>query len=136
MTNWYEVEQDIQRWAKDDWDLGHYDPDSADDWAHETADGCEYTIYYHHQIDLWRDSDYVRSFEDMVFGFEEIQERMQACVYYAIHETCLNAASDVILSNSVLTTDTTERMISVSTSQGDVRVLIPVLTTREANPNI
>ena len=122
-TTWYEVEQAIQQWAQDDWRSGNYDADTADDWAHETADGCEYTIYYHHQIDLWRDSDYVRSFEDMVFGFEEIQERMQACVYYAIHETCLNAASDVILSEGTFTYWQENRVINA----GGQRLIIPVL---------
>ena len=102
-TTWYEVEEAIQRWAKDDWLAGNYDADSVDDWAHETADGCEYTIYYHHQIDLWRDSDYVQSFEDIVFHARGIQERMQACVYYAIHETCLTAAQRIIESEDACT---------------------------------
>jgi len=134
MTTWYEVEQAIQQWAKDDWLSGNYDADSIDEWAHETADGCEYTIYYHHANSLWLDSDYVRSFEDMVFGTEDIQERITACVYYAIQETCLLAAYEMS-KESVLATDTTNRMIAVGTSEGDVFVSIPVLTTRDANPN-
>jgi hypothetical protein len=123
MTTWYEVEQAIQRWAKDEWLAGYYTDGSADEWAHYTADGCEYTIYYHHQIDLWRDSDYVRSFEDMAFGIEDIQDRMQACVYYAIYEACLNAASEVIMSEGTFTYWQENRVINA----GGERITIPVL---------
>jgi hypothetical protein len=122
-TTWYDVEQAIYRWAKDEWLAGYYTNDSADEWAHYTADGCEYTIYYHHQIDLWRDSDYVRSFEDMAFGIEDIQDRMQACVYYAIYEACLNAASDVIMSEGTFTYWQENRVINA----GGERIIIPVL---------
>jgi len=135
MTTWYEVEQDIQRWAKDDWLAGYYDADSADEWAHETADGCEYTIYYHHQNALWADSPYVQSFEDMVFGVEDIQQRIQACVYYAIQEVCLKAASEVILSDGVPTLAREERHIYVDRESASYVVKIPVLTIEHTNPN-
>ena len=133
-TTWYEVEQAVKQWAKDDWDMGNYDDTNADEWAHETADGCEYTIYYHHQNSLWADSDYVQSFEDMVYGADTTQQRIQACVYYAIYEACLNAASDVILSEGVFTTSVEERYMYSSTDAGHV-VPIPVLAGEYVNPN-
>ena len=135
MTTWYEVEQAIQQWAKDDWLSGNYDADSIDEWAHETADGCEYTIYYHHQNALWAESPYVQSFEDMVFGVEDTQQRIQACVYYAINETCLNAASEVILSDGVPTLAREERHIYVDRESASYVVKIPVLTIEHTNPN-
>ena len=127
-TTWYEVEQAIQRWAKDDWLSGYYsdEDDNVERWAHETADGCEYTIYYRHQNDLWADSAYVQSFEDMVYGAESVQDTIQACVYYAIYEKCLEAAYEVMEIDSVLATTTKDKRIRTSTGES---VTIPVLAT-------
>jgi hypothetical protein len=131
-TTWYDVEEAIYRWAKDDWLAGYYDANSADEWAHDTADGCEYTIYYHHQNALWADSAYVQSFEDMVYGIDDdIQQRIQACVYYAIYEACLNATSEVILSDGVFTTTDDSRLIHAGGQTFD----IPVLGYEYTNPN-
>lgn len=134
MTTWYEVEQAIQRWAKDDWDMGHYDADSADDWAHETADGCEYTIYYHHANSLWMDSDYVRSWEDMIYGVDDIQQAITACVFYAIQETCLLAAYEMC-KEGVPTLAQEDRLIYVDRESASYVVKVPVLTIEHINPN-
>lgn len=99
MTTWHEVRNAIDEWAKNDWLAGYYSQDNVDEWAHETADGCEYTIYYHHQNALWADSAYVQSFEDMVYGVDDIQSKIQACVYYAIYESCMEAAAEVMESD-------------------------------------
>jgi hypothetical protein len=131
-TTWYDVEESIRRWATDDWAAGYYDADNVDEWAHDTADGCEYTIYYHHQNALWADSAYVQSFEDMVYGIDDdIQQRIQACVYYAIYEECLNAARHQIESHGIFTVYNKTRPISVAGERIDV----PVLAYDYTNPN-
>jgi hypothetical protein len=134
-TTWYDVEQSVRAWAKDDWLAGYYDADDADEWAQDTADGCEYTIYYHHQNALWADSDYVQSFEDQVFGVESTQERIQACVFYAINEACLESATEVAEEYGVPTLGRTEKYIYVDTKNASYVFSIPVLTIRYTNPN-
>lgn len=131
MTTWHEVEKNIQEWAVQDFLDGQYDEDNADEWAHETADGCEYTIYYHHQNALWADSAYVQSFEDMVYGVDDIQQKIQACVYYAIYETALAAATEAIEDHGVPHTITRNKGFRSST--GDW-IVAPVLDTKTAAP--
>ena len=131
MTTWYEVEETVQEWAVQDFLAGQYDEENVDQWAHETADGCEYTIYYHHQNALWADSAYVQSFEDMAYGVDDIQDKIQACVYYAIYETALAAGQSAVENIGVPHTVTRTKGFTAST--GDW-VVIPVLDTKLAAP--
>ena len=100
-TTWSEVQESINTWALSDWLNGQYedDEDSIETWAHETADGCEYVIYYRHQDDLWAEGTLTPVHEaevelDWLDG--DIQQRIQACVYYAIRQACEAAALSAI----------------------------------------
>jgi hypothetical protein len=130
-TTWYDVQDSVTEWAKSDWLNGDYDLETVDDWAHETADGCEYVIYYHHQNALWSSSDYVQSFEDMVYGVDDTQQRIQACVYYAISEACLEAAYEAAKLYGVFTATRERRSV---VSRGEViNITVPGWTY--TNPN-
>lgn len=97
-TTWYEVEQSIQDWVKDAWQSGDLTPDTVDDWAAETAESCEYVVYYDHQNDLWANSSEVRNMEDHFAVNPEtgIQDRIRICVYEAILSELARAAYQLI----------------------------------------
>lgn len=97
-TTWYEVEQSIQDWVKDAWQSGDLTPDTVDDWAVETAESCEYVVYYDHQNDLWANSSEVRHMEDDLFISTDmgIQDRIRTCVFEAILSELARAAYQLI----------------------------------------
>lgn len=110
-TTWHDVETAVAEWARYDWLNGYYDSESVHEWAHETADGCEYVIYYHHQNDLWREPE-VQKYEDDTYG-DDIQNRIMQCVYLAIYEALLDAAADVMESDSVLGVRQSEQYVRI-----------------------
>lgn len=130
-TTWHEVKESIHEWALTDWLNGQYDEDTLDEWANETADGCQYVIYYRHQDDLWTEGTVTPVHEaevniDWLDG--DIQERIQSCVYYAIYEELLTAGNEAMEDNHCLAirqTDTT-RLIA-----GEY-VTFPILETYRA----
>ena len=124
-TTWNQVVRDIQEWARWDWHNGQFTCiDDIPQWAEETADGCEYTIYYHHQNDLWAYNE-VREYEEYTYERDDIQTRIQHCVFLAIREACTEAALAVMEdeNESVLATDVMERFCCV----GGEYMTIPVL---------
>lgn len=131
-TTWYHVQQDIEAWAYQDFMDGHLTYDNLHEWARETADGCEYTIYYHHQIALWADSDYVRSFEDIIEPTNDIQQAMGLCTYIAIEEECVRVGEQTIEDCSVPHVITRYHTFRSSTGE---YVTIPILDIELAAPS-
>lgn len=101
-TTWRQVHAAVQEWARQDWLSGYYSADNIYDWADETADGCEYVIYYQHQDDLWcegtitpvHEIETELSSEGILSG--DIQQRIQACVYFAIRNALVDAANETM----------------------------------------
>lgn len=126
-TTWQQVQEDIKEWARIDWLNGNYDEETVADWAHETADGCQYVIYYRHQDDLWCEGTItpVHEAESYINPTGDIQERIQACVYLAIYEALVEAAHEVMLYDGVMGVRPTERYFRI---HGEYMSL-PVLET-------
>lgn len=117
-TTWHEVETAIQEWARCDWLSGCYDSESVYEWAHETTDGCEYVIYYHHQDSLWTEGTLTPVHEaevniDWLSSDADIQQRIQACVYSAIYEALVDAANNVMESDSALGVRQSEQYVRI-----------------------
>ena len=130
-TTWSEVKESVHEWALTDWLNGQYDEETLDEWAHETADGCHYVIYYRHQDDLWTEGTVTPVHEAEVFidwPNGDIQERIQACVYYAIREACEDAALQAIENNHCFGVRQTETALRIA---GEY-VTFPVLETYRA----
>lgn len=132
-TTWHQVQESINTWAVVDWLNGQYteDEDSLYTWAHETADGCEYVIYYRHQDDLWAEGTLTPVHEaevnlDWLDG--DIQERIQACVYYAIYDALIEAGREAIEKNHVLAV----RQVNTTQRIAGEYVTFPVLETYRA----
>jgi hypothetical protein len=126
LVTWNEVLRNVQEWARYDWRNRHFtDEDDVYQWAHETADGCEYVIYYAHQNELWNYPE-VRQYEDGTYG-DDIQRRIGECVYLAVYEACIDAALAVMQDDetSGMGVRTVERYVNIR-GEG---VTIPTLET-------
>lgn len=127
-TTWYEVQRAIHNWAEQDWIDGNYtNEDDMHQWAHETADSNEYVIYYHHQNDLWASSIEIREYEEYAQG-EDIQDRIMQCVYYAMYDELILAATEQMEHNSVLGVRQVETMRRIAGEW----VTFPILETYRA----
>lgn len=124
-TTWWDVRMSVDAWARYGWQTGEFTcMDDIPQWAEETADGCEFTIYYHHQNDLWG-CDEVTKYEDDTYERDDIQTRIQHCVFIAIREACVEAALSVMEDpeESYVATAVMERFCCV----GGQYMTIPVL---------
>ena len=126
-TTWWEAKQNINEWIKHDWLNGDMGATVNDIFVYacETAEGCEYVIYYYHQRDLWAESYEVRAYQDDAIeaGCTDVESIQEFCVYHAIKDHITEAAPEIIKQNAVLSTITEDRTIYVN----GVSVRIPVL---------
>ena len=130
-TTWSEVQESINTWALSDWLNGQYDEYTLDDWAQQTADGCEYVIYYRHQDDLWTEGTITPVHEveaELEWLDGDIQTRIQACVFWAIYNALVDAGQEAIANNHTLAVRRTETTRNIR----DVWVTFPTLETYRA----
>ena len=130
-TTWREVKQDIETWAVTDWLSGQYDEYTLEDWAQQTADGCQYVIYYRHQDDLWTEGTITPVHEaeaelDWLDG--DIQTRIQACVFWAIYNALVQAGQEAIEENHALAV----RQVNTTRRIAGEYITFPTLETYRA----
>ena len=127
-TNWYEATRDLDSWILSDWLNGNIedDEDSMYEYAHETADSCEYSTYYYQQRALWDSSALVRDYQGDAIdaGCDHVESIQAYCVYQAISDYLVETIPQVIEDNHVLSVVTKDSSFISSTG---VRVIIPVL---------
>lgn len=131
MTTWREVTESCDRWIEGDTASGDLTWDTLDEWAEQTADGCEYTIYYSHQDALWcegtvtpvHDAEAELSAEGVLSG--DIQDRIGQCVFWAIREYLTTAGERYLRSQSRYETQVGEQWFWSSVH--DAMFSIPVL---------
>ena len=97
--------EELDSWIKSDIEYGNLDIDSEDDrerYAHETADGCSYVIYFGKALALWIDDMAVSDFEGEaleMLAFEpstiSIGQIASACAYLAIRAALLSAMDEL-----------------------------------------
>ena len=106
MTTWREVTEACDRWIESDAQHGNLTWDNFDEWAHETADGCEYAIYYRHHDALWcegavtpvHEVEAELSAQGILSG--DIQDRIQQCVFSAIRDYLFYASEKYLRDHS------------------------------------
>ena len=132
-TTWKQVHDDIRHWARIDWLNGNYDEETVADWASETADGCQYVIYYRHQDDLWCEGTItpVHEAEADIDPKGDIQDRIQACVFWAIYTALVDAAHEAMLYDGVMGVRRTERTFHIHGESMSLPVLETYRVPRE-----
>ena len=72
--------------------------DGIYEYAHETADGSAYVIYYGWQRELWADSADIRAYEDDAIdsGCDDVASIQQYCVYMAISDAITETLNELL----------------------------------------
>lgn len=91
MSNkWDSVQATLDSWVEAAFESGDLPGDDVERWVHETADGCEFVIWWSEVMDIWNSSPEVQDFEwsaaELFTPQQSILERMTLVVYLAIED--------------------------------------------------
>ena len=95
MSNkWESVQATLDSWVEAAFESGDLPGDGSEHdverWVHETADGCEFVIWWSEVMDIWNSSPEVQDFEwsaaECFTAHQTILERMTIVVLLAIED--------------------------------------------------